>query len=251
MRINEQGIALMKHFEAGDGSEWYPQGKGVGRYLDAYLDTLAKPAVWTIGYGHTGLEHNDGTVYEGRSITKQEAENLLRHDLRTFEKIVSGLVEVPLNENQFSALVSFTHNVGGGNLKKSSLLKLLNAGDYEGAAEQFRMWRKAGGKVHEGLVRRRQYESALFLQPVMPKVETPSLPDPKPLKLSRTIWATAAAAPGVAMEASSKVSPDVAERFLGWVPEQWRMALMALAFVALIVITYARVTDRHKVDPRK
>lgn len=128
-----------------------------GLELEAYL---CPADIWTIGYGHTG------NVKEGDSITKAEAEALLDKDLQTFRNGVKRLVKVPLNENQFGALVSFAYNLGLGSLQSSTLLKMLNAGDYTGAADQFLRWNKSGGKVLTGLVRRREAERAVFLTPV-------------------------------------------------------------------------------------
>lgn len=142
--ISADGISLVKHFE--------------GLYLEAYKDEVG---VWTIGYGHTGLQHRDGTVFHGRKITKEEAEQLLRYDMRQFEERVSALVNVPLNDDQFSALVSFDFNTGG--LAKSTLLKRLNDGMYQVAADQFLLWDKAGGRSLRGLTRRRHSERNLFL----------------------------------------------------------------------------------------
>lgn len=128
-----------------------------GLELEAYL---CPADIWTIGYGHTG------NVKEGDRITKAEAEALLDKDLRTFRNGVKRLVKVTLNENQFGALVSFAYNLGLGSLQNSTLLKMLNAGDYTGAADQFLRWNKSGGKVLTGLVRRREAERAVFLTPV-------------------------------------------------------------------------------------
>lgn len=128
-----------------------------GLELEAYL---CPANVWTIGYGHTG------NVHEGQTITKQEAEELLDQDLEVFRRGVRKAVTVDLNENQFGALVSFAYNVGIGSLQSSTLLKLLNAGDYAGAADQFLRWNKASGKVLTGLTRRREAERAVFLTPV-------------------------------------------------------------------------------------
>lgn len=128
-----------------------------GLELEAYL---CPADIWTIGYGHTG------NVKEGDSITKAEAEALLDKDLQTFRNGVKRFVKVPLNENQFGALVSFAYNLGLGSLQNSTLLKMLNAGDYTGAADQFLRWNKSGGKVLTGLVRRREAERAVFLTPV-------------------------------------------------------------------------------------
>lgn len=128
-----------------------------GLELEAYL---CPADIWTIGYGHTG------DVKEGDTITKAEAEDLLDKDLEKFRSGVNICVKVPLNENQFGALVSFAYNVGIGSLQSSTLLKLLNAGDYDAAADQFPRWNKSGGKVLTGLTRRREAERAVFLTPV-------------------------------------------------------------------------------------
>src|SRR5215469_1896587 len=126
--INKRGLELVKHFE--------------GLHLYAYQDPVG---VWTIGYGHTGLIHKDGTVRKGRVISEQEAENLLVHDMKQFSERVEKLITVPLTDDQFDALVSFDFNTGG--LGKSTLRKKLNAGDYQGAADELLKWNKAGGKV--------------------------------------------------------------------------------------------------------
>lgn len=142
--VTERGLALVRHFE--------------GLYLKAYP---CEAGVWTIGYGHTGLQHKDGTVFHGRVITETEALKLLEYDLNQFEARVKALVKVPLSGAQFDALVSFDFNTGA--LHKSTVLKRLNAGDYSGAADALLMWTRAGGKVQPGLVRRRKAERHLFL----------------------------------------------------------------------------------------
>lgn len=141
--ISERGVELIKHFES-----FFPK---------AYKDPVG---VWTIGWGHTGLTHKDGTVRAGRVITKEEGEALFRHDMDFFEGRVSKFITVPLNDDEFAALVSFDFNTGG--LGDSTLRRLLNAGDRKGAALQFRRWNKAGGKVLAGLTRRRKSEENLF-----------------------------------------------------------------------------------------
>jgi len=127
-----------------------------GLELRAYL---CPAGIWTIGWGHTGTD-----VYKGLVITLAEAEDLLERDLRTSEGYVNSLVKVKLTQNQFDALVSFIYNVGGGAFKGSTLLRLLNAGDYKGAADQLLRWDKAKGKVLAGLTKRRQKERELFLR---------------------------------------------------------------------------------------
>jgi len=144
LRINQRGLNLIKHFE--------------GLVLTAYRDPVG---IWTIGYGHTGPE-----VGPGDRITAAQAEALLRQDLVRFENGVRNLVKVPLNSNQFSALVSFTFNVGTGAFANSTMLRRLNQRDYRGAADQFSRWVYGGGRVLPGLVRRRNEERALFLAPV-------------------------------------------------------------------------------------
>lgn len=141
MRINEEGLKILKKFE--------------GCKLKTYLCPAGVP---TIGYGHTGSD-----VTEGMTITKAEAEELLLSDLERFEKGVEDLVKVAITENQFSALVSFAYNVGLNALSGSTLLKKLNANDVVSAGDQFLRWNRAGGKELEGLTTRRHAERDLFL----------------------------------------------------------------------------------------
>lgn len=126
-----------------------------GLRLKAYLPT--KNDVWTIGYGHT---HG---VYQGMTITEQQAEQFLHEDVKWSEDAVNQYVHVSLTQNQFDALVSFVFNVGTGNFSNSTLLRLLNKGDYKGAADQFLRWNKQKGVVLNGLTIRRKNERALFL----------------------------------------------------------------------------------------
>lgn len=140
-----KGIELIKEFE--------------GCRLTAYK---CPAGVWTIGYGHTGMV--DGkAIASGMTITAAKATELLRKDLATFEAAVNSYVTAPITQNMFDALVSFAFNCGAGALKGSTLLKKLNAKDYNGAAAEFARWNKAGGKVLAGLTRRRRMESILFL----------------------------------------------------------------------------------------
>jgi len=138
-RISDSGLEMLKQFE--------------GLRLKAYQDSAG---VWTIGYGHTK------TAYPGMVITRSEAERLLRQDLQRFEKGVRDRVSVPLTQNQFDALVSFSFNVGVGAFSKSTLLKRLNQKDYAGAKQEFRRWVYAGGRRLQGLVNRRNREARLF-----------------------------------------------------------------------------------------
>lgn len=146
MNTSQSGINLIKGFE--------------GKRLTAYDDGVG---VWTIGYG-TIKYPNGLRVKKGDTCTDTQAESYLKNDLVKFESAINRLVKVPLNQNQFDALSSFTYNLGETNLSKSTLLRKLNSKDYKGAADQFLVWNKAGGRVLTGLVRRREAERNLFLK---------------------------------------------------------------------------------------
>lgn len=137
--INKAGFDLIREFE--------------GLKLKAYLCPAGVP---TIGYGSTGPD-----IRLGMTWTVEQADERLASDLRKFEQDVARLCPVT-NDNQFSALVAFAYNCGTGNLQSSTLRKMHNLNDYEGAAEQFARWNKGGGKVLPGLVRRRAAEAALY-----------------------------------------------------------------------------------------
>jgi GH24 family phage-related lysozyme (muramidase) len=139
-RMNAEGFALLTQYE--------------GLRLEAYQDI---GGVWTIGYGHT-----DG-VFPGQQITQAQADGFLRADLRRFEEAVDDLVNVTLNSNQFSALVSFVYNVGEAAFANSDLRRFLNGGNLSAAANEFPRWNKVFSEVVEGLTRRRNAERALFL----------------------------------------------------------------------------------------
>lgn len=155
MKINAEGLALIKAFE--------------GLETEAYVDPVG---IWTIGYGHIQ------GVQPGDRLTEQEAEALLLKDLIEYERGVERIVKVSINENEFSALVSFAFNVGINALKSSTALKRLNAGDRLGAAEALTWWNKGrvNGKLVElpGLTRRRAAEKALFLKPVFGAIPKPA-----------------------------------------------------------------------------
>ncbi|USA54565.1 lysozyme [Acinetobacter sp. C32I] len=146
MKTSQVGINLIISFE--------------DLVLTAYDDGVG---VWTIGYGTT-VYPNGIRVKRGDTCTKAQAMSFFQHDLRRFEAAVNQVVKVTINQNQFDALVSLTYNIGEQAFKDSTLLKKLNAGDFMGAAEQFKVWNKGGGKVMKGLVRRRAAERELFLK---------------------------------------------------------------------------------------
>lgn len=145
MRASHRARDLIKQFE--------------GKSLEAYLCSAGR---FTIGYGHTGPG-----VHGGMKITEEEAERLLSEDIANAEVAVNALVapEIDLTQNQFDALVSFTFNVGKGNLRASTLLRMVNDEEFYGAGDQFLRWVYAGDRVVEGLRRRRQAERQLFLAP--------------------------------------------------------------------------------------
>ena len=130
-----------------------------GYSATAYPDPGTGGEPFTLGYGHT----DRGKVKLGDVCDEPQADYWLRQDVQTAVDGVNRLVTVPLTQNQFDALVDFSYNVGLGNLERSTLLKKLNSGDYEGAANEFPRWNKANGKVMNGLTRRREAEKALFL----------------------------------------------------------------------------------------
>ena len=99
----------------------------------------------------------------GDSWSEDHADHMLEVEMEEYEKYINDLVTVELNQNQFDAMVSWVYNLGVGNLQSSTLLKVLNAGDYAGVPEQIMRWNKASGKVLEGLTRRRQAEADLFV----------------------------------------------------------------------------------------
>ncbi len=142
-RINAAGLSLIKKFE--------------GLRLKAYK---CPAGVWTIGYGHTG------DVKPGQSITSHQADVILEYDLEKYSEAVDEVTaKLKLNDNQFAALVCLTFNIGIGAFRNSTLLKKVQAKDFEAAGEQFLRWCKAGGKVLEGLRKRRVEERSLFLRP--------------------------------------------------------------------------------------
>lgn len=142
--------------------------------LEAYKPTPND--VWTIGWGHTA------TAKPGMTITKAQAQKLFEKDTAWAVNAVNREVNVGLNQNQFDALVSFVFNIGETAFRKSTLLRKLNAGDYEGAANEFPRWNKQAGKVLRGLVRRRAHEQELFLSPVSEEPAPRQVDEADPLK---------------------------------------------------------------------
>ena len=143
MKLSQRGIDLIKQFE--------------GYSSKAYPDPATGGAPWTIGYGTTK------GVKPGMVITAQQAEKMLRDDVAKFEIGVSSLITAPTTQGQFDAMVSLAYNIGLGNFGKSTLLKKHNARCYTCAADQFRVWNRANGKVMNGLTKRRAAERQVYM----------------------------------------------------------------------------------------
>ena len=178
--------------------------KHEGLRLKAYPDPASGGDPWTIGYGHTR------NVFKGMEITLAEAQHLLDEDMGDAYACIDHSVTVPLDYRQRDALCSFVFNVGCSAFQKSTLLRLLNAGDFTGAAAQFPRWNKAAGKVMPGLVKRRGAERALFL------TGTNLYSDPIPTEDNEMAPFLAAAVPALisALPEFARIfqKPDVAER---------------------------------------
>lgn len=138
----KDGLALTEQFES--------------CRLSAYQDLKG---IWTIGWGHTGPE-----VIPGLTWSQDQADSQLAQDFALAQACVNANVTVPISQAENDALVDLVFNIGRNAFRNSALLKLLNAGDVEGAAAQFDDWDHAEGKVVAGLLRRRQAETALFEQ---------------------------------------------------------------------------------------
>ena len=139
MEISQEGVSLIKKFE--------------GCELEAYKCAAGK---WTIGYGRTK------NVKEGDTIEQEVADNLLNEEMSEYEGYINDMVESDLKQNEFDALVSWVYNLGSSNLSSSTLLQKLNTKEWDDVPNQIKRWNKAGGKVLQGLIRRREAEALLF-----------------------------------------------------------------------------------------
>lgn len=173
MKMTEDALALIRQFEGFRGRAY-----------------LCPSGVWTIGYGHTS-HAGPPAVTRGKDITESEAETLLRSDVENFAKDVTKLLFRELNDKQFSALVSFAYNIGIGALRTSSVLKAINAGDFDAVPRRLQLWVKAGGRILPGLVKRRAAEAAMFMGGTdgASRSDTgiPSRVDGKPARESTTV----------------------------------------------------------------
>lgn len=237
MDTNAKGLELIKKYE--------------GFRSNAYRDPVG---IWTIGYGHTSAA-GAPVVTANMNISKEEGEKILRRDLAKFEDAVQRAVKVPLNSNQFSALVSFCYNVGEGAFKSSSVLKAVNARNFSEVPRRLSLWNKAGGKVLPGLVKRRAAEGALFMEPIniparieaeeehLESRETPDKPKGKPMMHSTTVAASgiagAAGTVGIVADLTSGAARTAENTqtiwgFLGeWGP--WILLFILLVAVGWII----------------
>lgn len=145
--VNTETLSLIKRWE--------------GCELTAYKDIVG---VWTIGYGHTAAA-GEPTPKAGMKITQDQADEILKRDLVKYIATVDEVVKVKINENMRGAMVSLCYNIGQGAFSKSTLVKKVNLRDFKGAADAFLSWKKAGGRVVQGLLNRRNDERKLFLTP--------------------------------------------------------------------------------------
>jgi lysozyme len=146
MTISQNGLDLIKRFE---GFRNHP-----------YLCSANVP---TIGYGNTYYPDGKKVSLSDKPIKLKEGEVLLKHIVKVYEDTVNEMVNVTINQNQFDALVSFTYNLGGGNLSRSTLLKKINNNPNDSSIKgEFLKWNKANGKVLKGLTKRRNSEAYLY-----------------------------------------------------------------------------------------
>ena len=166
MQLTQRGLDLIKAHE--------------GLRLEAYRDPVG---VWTIGYGTTSRAGIGVAVSQGMVVTESQAEGYLRRALLKFADQIKPGFKRPPNDNQYSAMLSLAYNIGPGAFLRSTALKRFNAGDFKGAAEALQWFNKAGGKVWNGLVRRRAEEAELFLAPLEGEahfpVATPAPDEPR------------------------------------------------------------------------
>lgn len=195
LHLSNTGAGLIKHFES--------CLRPVGDKFQAYYDPIR---VLTIGWGHTN--HHGRQIKAGDKWTREECDAEFLRDMELFEDTVKHLVKVPLKQYQFDALVSFAFNCGGGNLKSSTLLRLINANAFDAAAREFPKWNKAGGKVLKGLVRRRASEALLFQATIDGDYDGKA--DPRPIKSSVEVPIHRPDAPPVLLPELPKLAADTA-----------------------------------------
>lgn len=227
MKLTKEGVALIKRFE--------------GFRDKAYRDAVG---VWTIGYGHTAMA-GPPEVKPGLKIDRAQAADILRRDLEMFAEGVRKLLARPIGERQFSALVSFTYNVGLGNFRKSSVLAAVNAGALDAVPRRLQLWVKAGGRVLPGLVKRRAAEAALFVGEGPSETTGPieAVEGKKAMRSTTNLAAILSALAGVLATVAASLK-DTAEALAGSaVPI---LLLMAMAAATLWIIRERRRKAREE-----
>ena len=227
MNTSDSGLKLIRSFEG------------------LRLKTYRCPAgIWTIGYGHTTAA-GPPEVREGMRITAGEAEAILKRDLGNFEAAVGAMVKVPLTQAQFDVLVSFAFNCGAAALRRSTLLKRVNAGTFDAVPAELMKWTKADGRELPGLVRRRRAEAALWrgLPRHVDAGAARTAPDmprpPKPITQSREANAAILAGGAGAVAAATEAMPVIREG-VGLMP-MLSESLGRPAFVAALIVMAAAV----------
>jgi lysozyme len=258
MNISDAGIDFITSFE----------GKLKKLPDDRYIAYRCPANVLTIYAGCT-----EG-VTEGMIVTEDEGRAMFRRELAKHEAAVRRLVTVDLTQGQFDALVSFSYNVGSGALQKSTLLKHLNAGDYARAASHFADYKKAGGKVLKGLVRRRAAEAAMFMEDEEPtemvqKVDKPDTKMKVAEVISKVALPTGVVAGGGATVATKPALPKIdpkaaiqkgkehretleaakdlgtwAKGFGTWAAGDGLIVCLGLAAVAAVVVVIPKIKER-------
>ncbi len=208
LTTGEAGQKLVKAFES-----------CLKRVAAGFTTYVCPAGVLTIGWGHTNA--NGRQIKAGDVWTQGECDAALREDLKVAERAVRRRVKVELTQHQFEALVSFTFNCGEGALSRSGLLRKVNAKDFDGAANEFAKWNRAGGRVLAGLTRRRAAEATLFREgrhedvqvdetdEPMPQAVEPPVGTVKPMVTSKIGNGSIAIGAGTAIEIGSKVKDAI------------------------------------------
>lgn len=226
MKTSRKGIQLIKEFE--------------GCRLNAYQDIVG---VWTIGYGFTK------NVLPNETMTQEECEMRLLEELSSYEQAVHEATGGKYTQNQFDAMVSLAWNIGIAGLRKSSVVKAHNRGDYQAAARAFGLWNKAGGKSIPGLTRRRAAESVLYLTPEVYQatLAMPQRVDEEKPMVSSTINRAGVVAGGTATIAGISQTVDTVSNLKYSIASlgDWLVpALLVLTVLSVGYIIYERVMQR-------
>lgn len=242
LRLSDRGLALIAFYEAStsiklsDGTTPYPGGYDEVplKYRRVYMDTLADPNVLTVGLGIT--TYDDPSLEEGKVYSEDATWNMFRRYIIGYEQAVREAVRVPLNQNEFDALVSFVFNIGITAWRNSTLLRKLNSNARTLAANEFERWVYAGGQKLAGLENRRAAERELFV--------TPWKEVRKNVASSRTVQAATVA---TIVSGTTALAPAIgpANEIATFVKNNTTFALVALTLISLY-LCYVRWDDWRK-----